>query len=234
MSEIAPYRDLVRAIRGAPHLPTIFPADVDPEALCRVADLMAQEGYAAIEVLCRPFETAMELLGEVFARPQRRAVFWGIGTLKGRSDAQAAAALKPDFLVSAAFSQPVFEVALAHDISYFPGFETIRDAQEILEIVQEAGRPLELLKLCPCWDARPLYLAALGQIFPGVAFCPSGDVALHNYVHYLQMPNMCAPMGADLVPRPYFQKRDFDAIQQRLRVLKIMAQEVERCREGGA
>jgi len=212
---------MYEALVAAPALPTVYPIDV--EILCEFATSLAAEQYPALEVLARPLHEVLPALREVFARPERGLVYWGIGTLKNRADALAAAELRPDFLVSPAFSRRVLEVAVDADIPYIPAVHTFQDVQNVLDAFDEFGLNVRLLKLCPIYGLTAEYVRSLSGCFPGIVFCPTGEVTLSNYVSWKHLPSIVAPMGSRLVPRELLELKDFAAVRQRLRLLRELS-----------
>ena len=219
------------AIIKAPLIPTVYPDDLDVEGVCTYADILADEGYPAAEFLCRPAEKTIALARQTFARPQRDTIKWGIGTLRTRDVAVMAAELKPDFLVSPAFSRNVLEVAVEANLPYIPAVHTLQDVQDVLDAFAEVGREVKVLKLCPVYNLTIENIETFGGCYPGIVFCPTGEVELHNYIYYKQIDPIVAPMGSANVPRKYLAARDFEGVRRRLRLYRMMAEEVEHARK---
>ncbi|MEX0642803.1 MAG: bifunctional 4-hydroxy-2-oxoglutarate aldolase/2-dehydro-3-deoxy-phosphogluconate aldolase [Pirellulales bacterium] len=213
--------ELYAALVAAPALPTVYPIGAD--VLCGYAEALAAEQFPALEILARPLTDVLPTLREVFALPARKMVYWGIGTLKNRADALAAAELRPDFFVSPAFSRRVLEVAVDRGIPYIPGVYTFQDVQDVLDAFDEFGLSVQLLKLCPVYGLTAEYVRSLAACFPGIAFCPTGEINLENYEQWKRMPAIVAPMGSRLIPRELLERNDFTAVRQRLQELRKLA-----------
>lgn len=213
--------ELHAALLAAPALPTVYPIGAD--TLCGYADALAAEQFPALEVLARPLAELLPTLREVFSRPQRNSVYWGIGTLKNRADALEAAELRPDFFVSPAFSRRVLEVAVECGIPYIPGVFTFQDVQNVIDVFDEFGLSVQILKLCPVFGLTAEYVRGMAGCFPGISFCPTGEITLENYSHWKRMPAITAPMGSRLIPRELIERKDFTAVRDRLRVLRELA-----------
>ena len=220
--------DLFNSILRAPILPTVFPAGA--EVLCRYADALAAEGYPALEVLARPLDEALAAMREVFARPQRQVVKWGLGTLRSRDAAVGAVELRPDFLVSPAFSRRVLDVATEAGIPYIPAVHTFQDVQDVIDAFEEKDLEVRILKLCPVYGVTREYVQSLCGCFPGITFCPTGEVTLENYVHWKSTPGIAAPMGSRFVPREILEAGDVQPIRDRLRQLRRLSEEAENSR----
>jgi 2-dehydro-3-deoxyphosphogluconate aldolase/(4S)-4-hydroxy-2-oxoglutarate aldolase len=159
----------------------------------------------------------------VFAQPARKLVYWGIGTLKSRTDALDAAELRPDFFVSPAFSRRVLEVAVDRGIPYIPAVYTFQDVQDVLDVFDEFGLSVQLLKLCPIYGLTAEYVRSMAACFPGIFFCPTGEITLENYSQWKRLPAIAAPMGSRLIPRVLLERNDFVAVRHRLRELRELA-----------
>lgn len=218
-------QELYAAIIAAPALPTVYPIGAD--VLCGYAEALAAEQFPAIEVLARPLTDVLPTLREVFALPARKLVYWGIGTLKNRADALAAAELQPDFFVSPAFSRRVLEVAVDRGIPYIPAVHSFQDVQDVLDAFDEFGLSVQLLKLCPVYGLTAEYVRSIAACFPGILFCPTGEITLENYSQWKRMPAIAAPMGSRLIPRELLDRKDFVAVQHRLQALRELALEKE-------
>ena len=214
--------DLLRVITSAPIVPTVHPIDAD--TLCKFADVLHDEGYPAIELLSRPLPQALALLREVSETPQRTKIHWGLGTIRTPEDARQALALRPDFLVSPAFSDRVLAVSVEHRTLYIPGVLTLQDVQDVFDAFKGHGLEVEILKLCPVLGLSPQYVAMLQGCFPGIVFCPTGEVELENYLQWKSTPGIVAPMGSSFIPRSLLEARDFVAVRDRLRLIRDLAE----------
>lgn len=213
--------ELHSALVGAPALPTVYP--IGAEVLCGFAEALAAEQFPALEVLARPLADALTTLREVFSRTERNLIYWGIGTLKTRADALEAAELRPDFFVSPAFSRRVLEVAVDRGIPYIPAVYTFQDVQNVIDAFDEFGLSVQLLKLCPVYGLTAEYVRSMAACFPGISFCPTGEITMENFAHWKRMPAIAAPMGSRLIPRDLLEQNDFVAVRHRLRQLREMA-----------
>ncbi len=196
---------------------------MDIDTLCKYADLLHEEGYTALEILSRPLGQALTVMGEINKRPQRSKILWGLGTMRSSSDAFSAVELRPDFLVSPAFSPRILQIALQAGIPYIPGVHTFQDVQSVLDAFCDYGLTVRLLKLCPVFGLTQQYVEALCSCFPGISFCPTGEVEIENYLHWKQMPGIVAPMGSKFVPRELLEAHDWSAVRLRLRQLRALA-----------
>lgn len=210
----------------APALPTVFPTST--KVLCQFARILDEEGFSAVEILARPLELALQVFEEISRCPERKLLRWMIGTITSESKARQAIALAPDGLVSPAFSRKVLRAAREGGIPYCPGVQTFQDAQNVIDAFEEEGLEVEVLKLCPVYGLTPEYVIAMANCYPGIVFCPTGEITLENFSLWRGLSAIGAPMGAELVPRSMLEDRDFDAVRYRLRLLRRLAEDAVR------
>ncbi|HCK42765.1 MAG: hypothetical protein CMJ72_15670 [Planctomycetaceae bacterium] len=210
-------------ILKAPIVPTVFPTD--PDALCALANVLAEEDYPILELLGRPMDKAIEILHEINKRPERNIITWALGTVRSKTEAKAAVEVRPDLLVSPAFSRQVLDVAVAADIPYIPGVETFQDVQNVCDAFEEHHKDVEVLKLCPVYHLSAEYVGALCGCFPGIVYCPTGEITLENYLHWKSISGIVAPMGGQLVPHDWILRKEIHAIRNRLREFRQLAQD---------
>ena len=215
--------DVFDALVQAPILPTVMP--MAAERLCGFCEALHQEGYSALEVLGRPLDAALTAVAQAMRQPQRAKVNWGIGTLRTRDDARRAVALGPDFVVSPAFSRNVLDVAAEAGIAYIPGVLTFQDVQDVIDAFDERDVPVKVLKLCPVYGLTPEYVMSLRGCFPGINFCPTGEITLDNYIQWKQIPGIAAPMGSELVPHEWITSGDLQRVRARLQLLRSMMEQ---------
>jgi len=210
------YEQLIAALM----VPTVFPLASD--ILRPYAQLLADEGFPAIEVLARPLDKALEVFQEL-TPSDRRLIKWGMGTVCTRSAAQQAVEYRPDFIVSPAFSRRVFDVAANADIPYIPGVHSFQDVQNVIDHFEERGMRVRLLKLCPVFDITVEYLRSLRGCFPDIHFCPTGGISFDNYAEWKSIPGIVAPMSSQFVPQQWIEERCDDDIRQRLGQIRVLA-----------
>lgn len=208
-------------LRAAPYLPTVFPIDVD--TICRLAQLLYEEGYPAIEVLARPEEDLLNVFRQISQRKERSLILWGIGTIKTAASAQKIVQLQPDFIVSPAFSRRVLEVCDKAQIPYVPAVHTFQDVQNVVEAFDDLALDLQLLKLCPVYGLTKDYVQSMAKCFPGICFCPTGEITMDNYCYWKQMPEIVAPMGSRIASSALLAAGDFAEIRRRLRLLRELS-----------
>jgi 2-dehydro-3-deoxyphosphogluconate aldolase/(4S)-4-hydroxy-2-oxoglutarate aldolase len=211
--------DLAALLARAPAIPTLMP--VCGATLSRYAAMLAEERFPALEVLARPVERLVPALREVFSAPERLVVRWGVGTVTTRAVAIEVVRLQPDFLVSPAFSKSVLQVAVESGIPYIPGVATLQDVQNVVDAFEDFG--LRVLKLCPVFHLSTTYVEALAGCFPGIRFCPTGEITIENFQQWAQSPAIMAPMGGALIPVEFIESQREGAFRERSRLLRRLS-----------
>jgi len=198
---------------------------ISADILARYIQVLHEEDYPTLEILCRPPEEALSIVKELNTMPERKLIALGIGTVTSEQTARLAVELKPDFIVSPAFSRKVLAVAVEAGIPYIPGIEGFQEVQDVLDAFSDYGLPVEILKICPIINISPAYLTMLCNCYPGIRFCPTGDPkieSLETFVEWKKHPGIAAPMSAGFVPRKLLEEQDFDAVRQRLRYIRSL------------
>ena len=205
--------DVLRAIAGAPIVPCILPQPVDTVgAYIRVLN---ESGYPALEILARPSDEGFELFRRLSDRPERRQLLLGLGTVKTEREAREAVVLRPDFLVSPAFSRRVLDVAVEAGVPYIPGVCMLQDVQNVLDAFEEVGRDVKVLKLCPVEVLTTYYVTMMAAIYPGIVFCPTGTITEENLPEWRSIPCIGPPMEL-FVPGEWLERGDWAAVRERL------------------
>lgn len=131
----------------------------------------------------------------------------GAGTILSRDQAQRAAACGAQFVVSPGFSPPVVEWCLEQGLMVMPGVATPSEIMAALE------RGLQAVKFFPAELLGGVrMLKALGDVFPGMRFLPTGGVSESNLAEYLKLPNVIACGGTWLVSSQLILRKQFAEI----------------------
>jgi len=179
--------------------------------------VLAEERFAALEILCRPLEKGFAVINELNGRPERKLIALGMGTIKTESMAIEAVKLRPDFMVSPAFSRKVLRVAVQAGIPYIPAVRTFQDVQDVLEAFEEENVELKILKLCPVEGLTVKYVNMLGGCYPGIVFCPTGEVTEENYAYWRSSKFIGPGMGSNFVPEELIVNGEWDRVRECLR-----------------
>jgi 2-dehydro-3-deoxyphosphogluconate aldolase/(4S)-4-hydroxy-2-oxoglutarate aldolase len=219
--------DIMDEFVELPMVPTFRPmADRLLAPLCRI---LHEEGYPFMEILFRPPDQALDTFRVLQDQPDRHLVRLGAGTILTRSIADQVLPLKPDFLVSPAFSRKVLSAAVKAGVPYIPSVRTFQDVQDVLEAFEEEGRTLKALKLCPVQGLDREYVTILSGCYPNIVFCPTGPLTLENYIYWMSCPCIGPAMSSQLIPQTDIESSNYDAIRKRLRLIRELYKE-SKCR----
>lgn len=152
-----------------------------------LAAALLEAGLPCAEVTFRTEAAEAAIRTLVHRHPE---MLVGAGTILNRDQAQRAAASGARFIVSPGLSLSVVEWCLEQDLMVIPGAATPSEIMAALE------RGLHAVKFFP---AEPLggvrMLKALGDVFPGMRFLPTGGISESNLAEYLKLPNVIACGG---------------------------------------
>lgn len=222
---------LLRTYLSAAVSVNIFPQH-GVDRVCQLVDIMVEEGFFLLEILARPAEDAETLLREFNERPQRGKVRLAVGTLKRAAETRRFAELRPDVLVSPAFSRNVLDAAVKYNLPYLPGVCTLQDIQDVIDALEAAGRDVKILKLCPVEIMTWNYVRMLASIYTGITFCPTGTIMLEDLPMWRSLPCIGPAMECHFVPPEMIDSGDAEKIRQRLRDIRRYAmQDGTSCRE---
>lgn len=213
--------DITASIANAPALLPVFPQYAkQTKKLCQFLEILHEQAYPAMEILCRPLPEALESLKALNDCSARNLVSIGLGTVRTEKDACAAVKVKPDFLVSAAFSRRVLAVAAEAAIPYIPVVSSLQDIQDVWEAFEDFGLELSVLKLCPVEGMTPNYIRCLCGCFPGITFCPTGTVPIKDIPRWRAIPGIGASIESKYVPGELIEQGDWAQVRQRLQCIK--------------
>lgn len=103
--------------------------------------------------------------------------------------------------------EPVVAASQDAGLPVFPGIATASEAQRAWNM------GLRTLKFFPAGQAGGVpMLKALGSVFRGIKFMPTGGVSAANLSDYLSLPSVAACGGSWLTPADAISKGDFGHI----------------------
>ena len=180
----------LQVMQDAPVIPVIVLNDVTHAV--PMARALVAGGVRMLEVTLRTPQALACI--EAIAKEVPEAVV-GAGTVRTRSDAQAASMAGARFAVSPGYTSAVGQACRDLGLALLPGVAT---GSEIM-LAQEDG--FTELKFFPAMQAGgPAMLKAWSGPFWDVRFCPTGGVTLQNAPDWLALPNVVCVGGSWLVP----------------------------------
>jgi 2-dehydro-3-deoxyphosphogluconate aldolase / (4S)-4-hydroxy-2-oxoglutarate aldolase len=180
----------LQVMQDAPVIPVIVLNDVAHAV--PMARALVAGGIRMLEVTLRT-PRALACI-EAIAREVPEAVV-GAGTVRTKTDAQAAVNAGSRFAVSPGYTSAVGQACRDAGLALLPGVAT---GSEIM-MAQEDG--FTELKFFPAVQAGgAAMLKAWSGPFFDVRFCPTGGVTLQNAPEFLALPNVVCVGGSWLVP----------------------------------
>ena len=204
----------LQVMQDAPVIPVIVLNDV--ALAVPLARALVAGGIRMLEVTLRTPQ-ALPCI-EAIARAVPEAVV-GAGTVRSRSDAQAAAMAGARFAVSPGYTQSLGHACRDLGLALLPGVAT---GSEIM-MAQEDG--FTELKFFPAMQAGgSALLKAWSGPFFDVRFCPTGGVTLQNAPEFLALPNVVCVGGSWLVPPDALALGDWARITELARATLALKQ----------
>ena len=196
-------RQAASVCRLAPVIPVLV---VDDAADARpLAEALVTGGLPALEVTLRT-ASALEVIREM-AQVEGGVV--GAGTLLTPEDVQAAKEAGALFGVSPGVTDRLLDAAAEAELPMLPGVATATEAMRLYE------RGHDVMKFFPAEVAGGAAgLKAMGGPLPGLSFCPTGGIGLHNAGDYLSLPNVLCVGGSWVAPKDAVAEGDWERIHQ--------------------
>jgi 2-dehydro-3-deoxyphosphogluconate aldolase/(4S)-4-hydroxy-2-oxoglutarate aldolase len=193
---------LTDRLHQAPVVPLIQ-AD-EPGLAIASAKALHAGGLGVIEVVLRS-DQALACLGAVIEAIPEAIV--GAGTVLTAGQASSVIDAGAAFIVSPGLDEAVVRVAQNAGLPVFPGIATATELQHAWNL------GLDVVKFFPAGLAGgTAMLKALGAVFRGVRFMPTGGVAAANLADYLAVPSVIACGGSWLTPADEVRAGNFEAV----------------------
>ena len=196
--------EILDCLKRAPVVPLVAPDDAD--SAIRTTRALVEGGLRVVEVVLRT-PAAIECLGEITrALPD---AFIGAGTVLSEDQAEAVLSQGARFVVLPGLYEPVIRIARDAGLPVFPGVSTASETQRAWNM---GLRTVKFFPASLC--GGPAMIKALGSVFRGMAFMPTGGVSAANLGDYLSLPAVVACGGSWLTPQQAIQEGNFDIIKQ--------------------
>lgn len=192
----------LQVMQDAPVIPVIVLSDVTHAV--PLARALLAGGVRMLEVTLRTPQALACI--EAIARAVPDAVV-GAGTVRSKSDAQAAANAGARFAVSPGYTSAVGQACRDVGLALLPGVAT---GGEIMAACEDGFTEL---KFFPALQAGGVaLLKAWAGPFFDVKFCPTGGITLQNAPDFLALPNVVCVGGSWLVPAASAQTGDWGRV----------------------
>jgi len=135
----------------------------------------------------------------------------GVGTIKTVNDVHTYIAAGAQFIICPGMIPEVGKVSVEAGLLWSPGCMSVSE----IMVAEQVGS--QLIKLFPGNLLGPSYLGAIKEIFPGVAFMPTGGVELErdNMSNWFKAGACAVGMGSKLVSKPLLESEKYDTIEER-------------------
>lgn len=194
----------IEDLNAAPVIPLI--GSNDPKEAVLTTNALAKGGLKFIEVVLRT-ERALDCL-EAIAKECDDVVV-GAGTVLTVQDVDNVVARGAKYIVSPGLSVDVVKRAQHHGVPILPGVMTASEVQNAW------GMGLRAVKFFPASLAGGVpMLKAMGSVFGGMRFVPTGGVSAKNLSEFLSVPAVIACGGSWLTPKAEIAAGNYEAITQ--------------------
>ena len=189
--------------------PSIIPVLVlrDLDSVIPVAEVLIENGLPVIEVTLRTdiALASIKLMSESFPE-----AIVGAGTVCSPDNLISASDSGAAFVVSPGASESMYEAVIDSNLPFLPGVST---PSEIM-FAREYG--YKVCKFFPAEGSRGINILRMYRdVFPDIAFCPTGGVNEENLLDYLSLENVLAVAGSWIAPDSLVMVKDWHEIEQR-------------------
>lgn len=189
-------------LRRAPVIPVLTLETV--EQAVPLARALVHGGITVLEVTLR---SPAGLPAIAAIRDEVPEAIVGAGTVTNATQFDAAVSAGSAFVITPGLTRNLLAAARGCETPLIPGVATASELMHALD----AG--LDCLKFFPAESSGgSAALKALGGPFPGVAFCPTGGIGLHNLDQYLKLDNVITVGGSWLTPASLLDAQDWTGI----------------------
>lgn len=203
-------------LREAPVVPLVQ-AD-DPDVALKTTAALQAGGLHVVEVVLRT-DAALDCL-EAIAKGAPDAVV-GAGTVLSKDQAEECVRRGAQFIVSPGLDEDVVRFCQSKDLEVFPGTVTASEVQRAWNL------GLRTVKFFPAGLAGGVpMLKALGSVFRGMSFMPTGGVSAGNLKEFLGVPSVIACGGSWLTPGEEIEAGNYDAVTALAKEALALAGEV--------
>lgn len=181
----------------------IIQADTAEQGV-NIAKAMAKSGLKLVEVVLR---TEGSLAALTAIKQQVPELIVGAGTVIDEVILQNAIDAGADFIVTPAISEKLLGHLVKCGIPVVPG---VSNTSDILLAIEHGFTELKLFPASLSGGAP--FLKAVGSVFQGITFCPTGGVSQENKLEYLSLDNVIAVGGTWVCKREWIENENWQAI----------------------
>lgn len=137
-------------------------------------------------------------------------MYLGIGTIKNAAMANAFIDAGADYIICPGLIEEVAEVADKINMLWVPGCMTPS------EIIRAENMGAKMIKLFPGNILGPAFMSSIKELFPQLAFMPTGGVDLDkdNIAGWFKAGVCAVGMGSKLVSKSLLEQKDYAKIEE--------------------
>lgn len=190
-------------IAGVPVIPVLVIERADDAVA--IAEALVSGGLKVLEVTLRTGE-ALKAVSIIRRRLPEALV--GVGSVIEPEQFARAADAGARFAVSPGATDALHAAALAAELPWLPGAQTVSDALAL------RARGYRLAKFFPAhYSGGVNFLKAIAGPVPDMRFCPTGGISQATAPEYLALPNAPCVGGSWLTPQSLVAERKWQDIQ---------------------
>ncbi len=190
-------------------LPLYFYKDTD--VTLQVLRALYNAGIRAVEYTNRG-EDALRNFKEMrnVCDEELQGMYLGIGTIKNAEMAQTFIDAGTDYIICPGLIEEVAEVADKINMLWVPGCMTPS------EIIRAENMGAKMIKLFPGNILGPAFMSSIKELFPQLAFMPTGGVDLdkENIAGWFKAGVCAVGMGSKLVSKSLLEQKDYAKIEE--------------------
>lgn len=191
------------SLMGSQTLLPIIQADTVEQGV-NIAKAMHEAGIDLVEVVLRT-EASLDVIKQI--KHELPQLHVGAGTVLNNAILNNALSAGSDFIITPASSTTLLTELEKCDVPVLPGVSTSAD----ILLATEFG--YSELKLFPAsLSGGAPFLKAMGAVFSGVSFCPTGGINADNKQDYLALSNVFAVGGTWVAPKEWVESGRWDLI----------------------
>jgi 2-dehydro-3-deoxyphosphogluconate aldolase/(4S)-4-hydroxy-2-oxoglutarate aldolase len=191
------------ALMGKQTLLPIIQADTVEQGV-NIARAMQKAGIDLVEVVLRT-EASLDIIKQI--KKELPGLLVGAGTVLNATILDNALKAGSDFIITPASSPALLTALKGCSVPVVPGVSTSADVL----LATEFG--YTELKLFPAsLSGGAPFLKAMGAVFSGINFCPTGGINAANKADYLSLSNVFAVGGTWVAPKEWVESSDWDSI----------------------
>jgi 2-dehydro-3-deoxyphosphogluconate aldolase/(4S)-4-hydroxy-2-oxoglutarate aldolase len=202
----------------APIVPVITIHDIDNAV--PLAQALIDGGLPVLEVTLR---TPCALAAISRIRSSVKGAIVGAGTVVNVTDFEHAINAGSEFVITPGLTDSLLSAGAKSKVPFIPAIATVTELMKAMEF------GLKVFKFFPAEAmGGTAVLQGISGPFPGVKFCPTGGIRVHNMLDYLKLPSVLSVGGSWVCPEQMIAAGDWISITSLAAEAVSMAISVEK------